>query len=88
MSPETICAFVFECLQLAQKTKDPQHRALLLDIVCSCRDLSNALDRFQVFADQCEDNVIESPPLAMPDSVGAAFKSGNIIFMRQWMATA
>jgi hypothetical protein len=88
MSPETICTFVFECLQLAQKTKDPQHRALLLDIVSSCRDLSNALDRFQVFADQFEDKLIESPPLAMPESVGAAFKSGNIIFMRQWMATA
>ena len=41
-----------------------------------------------MFADQCEDNVIESPPLAMPESVGAAFKSGNIIFMRQWMPTA
>jgi hypothetical protein len=53
MSPETICAFALECLELARNTK-----ALLLDIVCSCKDLASALHRFQLFAEQCQDKVI------------------------------
>ena len=81
MSPETICAFALECLELARNTKDPHHRALLLDIVCPCKDLASALHRFQLFAEECQDNVIENRHLVTPEPVGTLFKSGGIVFL-------
>ena len=73
MSPETIRWRVIECMQLAQKPTDPQHRALLLDLAHCWADLANAVERYQLFIEAAEAVPInDARPKARPRAPRAA----------------
>jgi len=73
MSPETVRCRAIECMQLAQKPTDPQHRALLLDLAHCWANLANAVDRYQVFIDAAEAGSVDGArPKTRPRAPRAA----------------
>jgi hypothetical protein len=58
MCPETIRRRAFECMQFAQNTDDPQHRAVLLELARSWAELANAMEQYQRFTETAEPLVI------------------------------
>jgi hypothetical protein len=55
MAPETVRWRAIECMQLAQKPAEPQHRALLLDLAHCWADLANAVERYQLFIEATDE---------------------------------
>jgi hypothetical protein len=58
MCPETIRWRAFECMQFAQNSRDPQHRAVLLELARSWAGLANAVERYQQFAEAAEGKLV------------------------------
>jgi hypothetical protein len=63
MSPEIIRRRAIECMQLAQKPAEPQHRVLLLDLAHSWASLANAVERYQSFIEAAETGKIDNARL-------------------------
>ena len=47
MCPDVFRTLAVECLQLAQKTDNPERRSLLIDMAYSWTDLANSAERFE-----------------------------------------